>query len=49
MAVQFLKRYPLGRLGVLAYLICVHAFIWLLIHHMQHMALADDHAMQETH
>ena len=44
-SVTFLKRYPLGRLGVLVYLLCLHLFVWLLIHRMQRVAMAGDHTV----
>lgn len=38
-AVRFLRQYPLGRLAVFGYIVFIHLFVYLLIHHLQQRAM----------
>lgn len=41
--VRILRKYPAGRLVVLAYLLSVHLMIYLLLHRLQRGALEGRH------
>jgi hypothetical protein len=44
-AVRVIKQYPLGRLIVFAYLVLMHALIYILLHRLQHKAFRDAEAL----
>jgi hypothetical protein len=38
MLAAFIRNYPLGRLGILLYLLLLHGYLWFLTMRMQHVA-----------
>jgi hypothetical protein len=47
-ASHLIRQHPLARLGVFAYFILVHVFLYLLILHMHHTAIAPHGGLVEA-